>query len=97
MSSKKYTRFKATGLTKEVKKVLTGEWQATPIIAAQVDVQPDAVARRMANNRTRSPGSAKSDIVGLAMKAIVRSGFAEKRKVNNRNEYRLAQPKRDQG
>ena len=96
MKKANYVRFKATGLAKELKRVLTSDWQASPLLASQVVVQPDAVARRMTNNRNVTAVSAKNDLICLAMVSIVRSGFAEKRKVNGRNEYRLTQPKETQ-
>lgn len=79
------------GISSEVIKVLTNEWQSTAVIACQVDVQPDAIARR--RRRTNTPdGCVKTEILAGVLFEIAKKGRAEKRKVGStKNEYRLVQ------
>jgi hypothetical protein len=92
------------GLASSIKQVLTDEWQTSLAISLQLVFPPDAVARRVANNRdgiwknnpNMSERTSKSHITSRLLTDCVRNGFAEKRRVNGaKNEYRLAQPKSD--
>jgi hypothetical protein len=89
-------------LHSSIKQVLTDEWQTSLAISLQLIFPPDAVARRVANNRdaiwsgysNMSEKTAKSHITSRALTECIKMGFAEKRKVNGtKNEYRLVQPK----
>lgn len=90
------------GITEKVKAVLTNEWQTTSIIASQIDFPPDALARRVKNQKVWGHGlttsGAKSSMTGQVMYFLRKQGFVEYRKVTGkRYEYRLAKPKNNGG
>jgi hypothetical protein len=93
-----YTRFSAKDVTEQVKNVLTDKWQTAALLACQVNVQPDAIARVRANKAARhgylgTVEASKTDLVARSLNILVASGFAEKQKISNcKNEYRLARP-----
>jgi hypothetical protein len=80
-------------------KALTSEWQSGSLIACQVIIPPDAIARVMENrnkywnsNGGNTALSARSGAVARVLYALEKQGVIEKQKIgHNKNEYRLAQ------
>jgi len=93
----KHIRLRSPGLAKQVSGVLTNDWQTTAIIACQVYVAPDVIARMKANKKSRynynqTDATAKTDLLARVLAQLAQGGIAEKRRVSsNKNEYRLAQ------
>jgi len=97
---KKKSIVKCGILSESVLKVLTNEWQTASLIASQIEVPPDAIARMMqqieANGRRKYPNvaAAKAQVVSHRLNQYVKNKqpIVEKRKVNRLlNEYRLIQ------
>ena len=89
------------GMHAIVKAVLSDHWQTASIIAAQVDIPPDAIARRVAfynaaGKWAMTPTAARSSIVSRTLYDFAKQGIVEKRLADGarkKMEYRLAQPK----
>lgn len=86
----------------EVLAVLTNEWQSCRLISAQLIISPDSVWRTVANNRqgvwagnaNMSIETAKAHMTTrFLMNAIIRGLVESRKRSDNKNEYRLAQPK----
>jgi hypothetical protein len=102
---KKKSIVKCGILSESVLKVLTNEWQTASLIASQIEVPPDAIARTMqqmeANGRRKYPNvaAAKTQIVARRLNQNLRNKqpIIEKRKVKRLlSEYRLIQPAEEQ-
>ena len=89
---KRTKRFvQCTGIGESIKKCLTTEWQTSRLIALQIIVQPDALART-AKSRSYQQDlvSVKVQMIAKCLTDCMRKGVVESRKVGRGlTEYRL--------
>jgi len=84
------TRVKASGLTKEIRAVLTSDWQSVAAIACQLVIAPDALSRltmRAPDGRVRTLKSAATYLV--SRRVIAMSDVERRLGPNGKYEYRL--------
>ena len=84
------------GLSEKIFKVLSSDWQSSAVIASQIDMPPDALARLMAKEKNRrghdsNYACVKAQIVGQRLSSFFLRGCAEleRRRVGRKFEYRL--------
>ncbi len=88
---------RVVGLTEAIIKVLTNEWQPTAVIASQLDIPPDAIARFRGKESSRrgyksSESAAKAYLVATRLSHKFKRGSTviERRPINRHMyEYRL--------
>jgi hypothetical protein len=93
MKGKRKYLINASSVAPQVRAALTSEWQSARMIACQVDVPPDAIARRIEKMGDAVP-TAKTWVVSNCLKCMAsrKDPAVEKRRAfGHTHEYRLIQ------